>query len=253
MTEIPLFVTSENTSSERRINPSWTIKNLRVRLETITGIPPANQQIQLYGASKISKPIIISAADEDTTTLEGFSLEKYGRINVDDTRPLSNRPNFTDTTNVEFYTMPNSVYEKRTDSVLAWKKQNHLGRFAEENSGDEANGLTKQQEQEKLELLSIATRGIKVGARCIVINPVEPNGPERRGTVRYIGKIPEIKSTQINYWVGVEYDEPLGKNDGSLEGTRYFDAKKGCGSFVKPEIVQIGDYPEENLFSDDEI
>lgn len=252
MAEIPLFVTSENTSSERRINPTWTISHFKGRLETITGIPPASQQLQLYGASKISKPLILVADDEESVTLSTFPLEKYGRINVDDTRPPSERLNLADTTDVEFYVMPDSVYEKRADSILAWKKQNRLGRFADNDEESGTNGLTKEQRQEQLELKSIDTRKIKVGARCRVINPREPNGPERRGTVKYVGKVPEIKASQL-YWVGVEYDEPLGKNDGTIENKRYFDAKKGYGSFVKAEIVEVGDFPEEDLLSDDEL
>lgn len=46
-----------------------------------------------------------------------------------DSRPPGVRENYTDTSNVEKYTLPISEYEARSDSVLAWKKAQKLGRF----------------------------------------------------------------------------------------------------------------------------
>jgi len=53
-----------------------------------------------------------------------------------------------------------------------------------------------------------------VGNRC----EVNPGG--KRGEVRYIGKVP---AAAPGWWVGVQYDEPVGKNNGSIMGQRYFE------------------------------
>lgn len=48
---------------------------------------------------------------------------------VIDTRPVAARTDFSDLSAVDKYVMPTPEYENRTDSVLAWKKAQKLGRF----------------------------------------------------------------------------------------------------------------------------
>lgn len=50
-------------------------------------------------------------------------------IEVHDSRPQAARPNFTDLSAVEKYVLPESAYEALPNSVLAWKKNQKLGRF----------------------------------------------------------------------------------------------------------------------------
>ena len=77
---------------------------------------------------------------------------------------------------------------------------------------------------------------------------------QRRGIVcRYVGKCNPLPK---GYWVGVEFDEPVGKNDGSAKGERFFECSEGYGSFLRPENVQAGDFQpiDDFAFSDgDEI
>lgn len=81
MADVPLYVVSDNTSSERRINPSWTISTLRTKLEPITGIPPSTQRLSLKTSSG-ADPIPIEAHNEDDTYLSSFPLAPYAELRV---------------------------------------------------------------------------------------------------------------------------------------------------------------------------
>ena len=75
----------------------------------------------------------------------------------------------------------------------------------------------------------------------------------RRGEVAFVGEVEELPGK--GPWVGVRLDEPIGKNDGSLNGKRYFDAGPRRGAFVRPERVEIGEWgvlmDEDGLIGED--
>ena len=71
------------------------------------------------------------------------------------------------------------------------------------------------------------------------------------GTVRFIGE------TQFaaGIWIGVELDEPLGKNDGSVKGVRYFELSEGrkgrmYGIFSRREGIYKNSAPNSQQFQD---
>jgi len=80
MADVPLFVISDYVSSERRITPSWSISQLKAKLEPITGIPPSCQRISLKTSS--NEKIAVEAPDEDSVYLQQFPLVPYAELLV---------------------------------------------------------------------------------------------------------------------------------------------------------------------------
>ena len=59
--------------------------------------------------------------------------------------------------------------------------------------------------------------------------------PAGRGIVRFSG----MTSFSPGKWVGIELFEPDGKNDGTVQGVKYFTCKPAYGIFVKPSQVKV--------------
>lgn len=216
--DISIHVTSALTNSERRVSPAWTVSHLKSRLETITGIPPAEQQLLLF-------PSIDSKSIEIQDGLCDF-ITKGCRIHVNDMRPLEEEGE-----EVETFELDDEEYDKLTNSVRRWKKENQLGRF---------NPQLEQKRKEADSANELKASAMQVGSRF------QTDG-DRRGLIKFVGKVPEIDNKT---WVGVEFDEPVGKNDGSIKGVYYFQTLPLRGSFLKPNSVQVGDFPPIDLFDE---
>jgi tubulin-folding cofactor B len=138
---------------------------------------------------------------------------------------------------VEKFELTPEEYEARRDTVLSHLKANKLGRFA-----DVPTNLTCPPPPP-----SEIPSGMVVGARCEVQSGEEALA--RRGTIRFVGQASMGKG---GVWVGVQLDEPTGKGDGSVDGKRYFECAAKHAVFVRTDKVTVGDFPEEDLFTDDD-
>ena len=79
--DVPLLVTSTASSSERRITPSWSITQLKAKLESVTGIPPAAQRLTLRspGQQEVHR---VEAENEDMTQISRWPLVPYSELKV---------------------------------------------------------------------------------------------------------------------------------------------------------------------------
>lgn len=159
----------------------------------------------------------------------------HSLLQVDNTDPHARGGEFIDTSLVDKFELTQEEYEKRQDTVLPQLKARHIGRFAPATSSEPVHKAAAQH---------------AVGARCQL-----DESSERRGTIRFVCPTDfgvQGKGGEGGDWIGIELDEPTGKNDGEVAGKRYFQCRQGHGVFIRPERVLVGDYPELDEFASDQ-
>lgn len=152
--------------------------------------------------------------------------------------------------------MPSEMYSALPDTVRAYKKAHQIGRF-DPHATDIHHAkvrraweeIERRRESPILRLLVppvliCCSVDIAVDTRCRI-----DGSDTRRGKIAFVGEVPEIPTP--GPWVGVMLDEPTGKNDGTVGEKRYFQCTPGSGLFVKPDRVEVGDFPCRDL--DDEL
>lgn len=176
--------------------------------------------------------------DDNSRMLGFYSVLSGDEIHIVDTDPysLSRNGGLTDVSLVEKYKISDEAYEKRKGTMREYireqrqKDPNFKLKPASNAPKDPAELPTAE---------SVAH--VTVDSRC------EVSPGERRGVVRFVGEM-----GNKGYWVGVQFDEPVGHNDGSVKGVSYFSCPMGYGAFVRGDKVKVGDYPERDPFAEDD-
>lgn len=223
-------------TAEKRLDRGLTLAELKCKLELVVGSPASCMELKLFSIDNN----FIQNLDQDDALLGSYPVDNGCRIHVID-KSGATFGQFEDVSRVEKFEISDDAYEKRSDSVRSFLKRNKMGKFNEEEASEKAAEQKCKLEEEKL-----AAETITTGSRCEVRAPGQPT---KRGTVMYVG----LTDFKPGYWVGIKYDEPFGKHNGSVEGKRYFECTPKYGAFVKPQQVVVGDFSEEDYGLDDEM
>jgi len=244
---VMVTVTHSNLNQKHvdlRFDLHTTVFDVKKRLALHNGTPPGDQKLYVKDGD-----MIVGELDDDTRKIGFYSIQNGQTLHVVDTNPYSMSANggLEDTSLVKKYEMSDEEYNKRKNTLRSYKremlKKDPNFKFDWSQAGK--NGLNgvkgKENQGERTYPGPESVAGMKVGNRC------EVNPGARRGEIMYIG---EVKELLPGHWIGVKFDEPLGKNDGSVKGTRYFQCANRYGGFCRASNLQIGDFPEADLFAD---
>lgn len=232
--DVRLTSTISSFESRRRFNRGISIAELKGKLEMVVGASPSCMDLELFGVSDS----FLQKMDDNEALLGSYPVDDNCRIHVID-RSGGQMGEFTDVSKVEKFELSDDAYDKRTDTARSFMKKQRVGRFNEEEMAKK-----KAEHAAREEEMKAAADAISVGSRCQVQVPGQAT---RLGTVMYVG----TTDFKPGYWVGVKYDEPLGKHNGTVEGKQYFECENKYGAFVKPLNVTVGDFPEEDYGLDE--
>lgn len=232
---------------ELRLSRAMPVSALKDKLYAHTGTRPAFMRaLLLRGGAPPAVPLsddgrplgFYSPADGDTL-----------RVVDDDPHSASRGGWLEDVRLVKKFELTDEEYRRRPDNYLAYKERMRaqdpawtMNRALAAARG-EARAAAPLAAEDDAEACAVV-----VGARV----EVRPGG--KRGAARFVGR--DLANLPPGWWVGVEYDEPVGKNDGEVKGVRYFQCARGYGGLVRPSNMAVGDFPpvdDLELTDEDEI
>jgi len=217
--------------TERRFSSSISVLALKGKLELVIGGNMNTMNLELRNKDEE----VITSMSDDSMTLAQYGVESGMTIHVIDHESNANGGGEEETELA--FQLSEEEYAKREESARLFLMRNKLGKYDDKK-------IQKKEEEEANE--SLLALSIPVGTRCEVHTV---GAPPRRGEVKYVGKV----HFKAGDWVGVQYDEPVGKNDGQIDGKRYFESRPKYGGFVRPSSVKVGDFPELGMEDLDEI
>lgn len=186
---------------------------------------------------KDPKGAVLADLAEDMRTLGSYGAATGMVLYVIDLNPSSIHKEIESFEGVEKYVISEEDYEKLPENFRKWKQEMI-----------KKNPQLLQQKQPVLaadqldpDFMAELASTVSIGSRCKVDSGA-------RGTVAFVGRVVDLGP---GFYVGVALDEPYGNSNGQVKGVKYFEVQDKYGVFVRPNALEIGDFPVLDL--DDEL
>ncbi|CAF1062756.1 unnamed protein product [Brachionus calyciflorus] len=219
---------------EKRYPKDIKIIDFKNKLEMMTGFVSSGMTLRLLNKDRQ----FLCEMNDDDRMLGFYPCEDGYYVEVVGSKTVLGIPIGEIDPNVQKFELTDEEYAKKRGTIKEFKQKLKLGQYSDQFA--DTVHQKEREKQEKLEKEKSLIGSMSIGSRCKVSLVGHPT---RLGTVMYTGEL----TGKPGYFVGVKYDEPLGKNDGSVDGKRYFQCSPNYGGFVKPENVECGDFPEEDF------
>jgi tubulin-specific chaperone B len=267
---------------EIRLCKHELLDTLRTKIYRQTGTSPSYQHIQVYtDISRNNLVCEIPVSTPGDTYQIGYFLSQHGMtIHVVDTNPHSISANraLEDTSLVSKFKLTDEEYNQRSNTLRKWTQeqkeidssftlQRHAIRHAALQEAivcykrglplpvgfifDTATNQVIRKQQTSSGVANDATTtstnilndiyGPESIQHAIIGQRCQIRIGQRRGTIVWTGQLQS--HIDDGYWVGIQLDEPTGKNNGTLYGVPYFVVEPNYGAFVRGPHVEVGDFP----------
>lgn len=222
---------SKSVIPEKRYSLQQTVGSVKESLYSYYGTPHHQLRLELFDerGAKLESDMV------DEKMLGYYQVRDEYRLHGVDLQPSVQILNYDDVSQVEKFDITEDQWLQREDNARAFKMR--MLQEQAKNQGETGGTSSTSSSLDDNAYQEIA-ENIKVGDRC----QCQPG--DRLGVVRYVGRVAVLK---IGFWVGVEFDEPVGKSDGTVKGQKIFECRPQYGGFLRPDQVTVGDYPPEEF------
>lgn len=215
--------------AELRFDRTSSVAAVKQRLYLHTGTPPA--AMQLFLCDPLTHTVKRKLLADHMSLAECDAHSGDSLLIVDeDPFSVSAHGALEDLSLVPKYEMSDDVYDAKPNTYRRFKQQMRTKQPRWSMSAE----LRSRQPQFAQDYAQ-QPPPIRVGDR------VQVTPGANRGVVKFVGT--DLAALPRGWWVGVVYDEPVGKNDGEVKGVRYFEAAPNFGALVRPSSVQTGHFP----------
>jgi tubulin-folding cofactor B len=233
---------------------------LEIRFDAHQTIDEVKRKLMTHcGSNASAMTLVLRDVDGSVVAVMGDETRKLGyygasdgmELHVVDNDPQSLSANgwLEDVSKVKKYEMSDEDYEKRESTYRKWKRE-QVARdpswTIEKHMAEQRGQTYVPPEQVNDDTGTEDAAKIEVGSRC------EVNPGAKRGVVKFVGR---CEALPPGFWIGVQFDEPVGMNNGTVKGVKLFECNDGYGSLQRPKNVSCGDFPplDDVDFSEDEI
>ena len=226
-------------SSKKEITALFNVVNKQTLNETADDTPDNQKSIEKDLESSLFQDIVMSEQSKTDTEIipnkidtPALVLDEASIQQASEAVSHINETNRVQTASINKTTSNGDLMLQANESNLnkACSSQSIASNLSNYSQASQQQKSREQRQQQVIQEMAELPEWIKDNTRVIVSTNTVMN---KTGHIRFIGPTKFAHGV----WIGVELDQPFGKNDGSLNNVRYFTCPENRGVFVKSDKI----------------